>query len=318
MLAVTCGFWPRNSQIPIWTFAVDKEKGPKNPPKNPPRIHPGFCSEKFPSDFCRSLFLTKTTKCYITNSLGTQLICSDFSADGIFLNLHSPIWVQRRKIHPKKSTQNKKVHLNKFIWTISVGFLTRVTGKKAKVRVNFSKKFAWTRCFFGISGFWVGCWASMSGLKWHRSNTPKFESSQRYHGWPAIEEQNTPMCTFSLGDDHLFQNLTCDLAGLLQSPKTPKPRKYEKNTKSPHPGLAPENTAKIPKKYENGPKTAIFGPFLCFFFGIFSVFPGVNPGWGILYFFRIFGVWGFSGSVAGPQYDDLRLVQTWVDLELAK
>ena len=32
---------------------------------------------------------------------------------------------QRRKIHPKKSTQNiKKVHLNKFVWTIFVGFLS--------------------------------------------------------------------------------------------------------------------------------------------------------------------------------------------------
>ena len=47
----------------------------------------------------------------------------------------------RRKIHPKKSTQNKKVQLKKFIRTISVGFLTRVTGKKAKVRANFSKQF---------------------------------------------------------------------------------------------------------------------------------------------------------------------------------
>ena len=44
-----------------------------------------------------------------------------------------------RKTHPKKSTQNKKVHLNKFFWTISVGFLTCVTGKKAKVRANFRK-----------------------------------------------------------------------------------------------------------------------------------------------------------------------------------
>ena len=48
----------------------------------------------------------------------------------------------------KKPTQNKKVCLNKFFRTIPVGFLTRVTGKKAKVRANFSKKFAWTRCFF--------------------------------------------------------------------------------------------------------------------------------------------------------------------------
>ena len=53
--------------------------------------------------------------------------------------------VNSQRRDPKKSTQNKKVHLNKFFWTISVGFLTRVTGGKA---------------FFGISGFWVGIWAS--------------------------------------------------------------------------------------------------------------------------------------------------------------
>ena len=31
----------------------------KNPPKIPHKIHPGICPEKFPSDFCRSLLLTK-------------------------------------------------------------------------------------------------------------------------------------------------------------------------------------------------------------------------------------------------------------------
>ena len=35
-----------------------RRKAQKNPPKNPPRNSPGTCSEKFPSDFCRSLFLT--------------------------------------------------------------------------------------------------------------------------------------------------------------------------------------------------------------------------------------------------------------------
>ena len=47
----------------------------------------------------------------------------------------------RQKIHPKKSTQDQKVFLNKFFWTTSVGFLTRVTWKRAKARANFSKKF---------------------------------------------------------------------------------------------------------------------------------------------------------------------------------
>ena len=47
-------------------FAVDffllffpRKKAWKNPPKIPRRIHPGLCSEKCPSDFCRSLFLKK-------------------------------------------------------------------------------------------------------------------------------------------------------------------------------------------------------------------------------------------------------------------
>ena len=88
--------------------------------------------------------------------------------------------------------------------------------------------------------------------------------------------------------------------GPATEPENPQSPKIRKKHKIPHPGLAPENTEKIPKKYENGPKTAIFGRF-CIFSGIFSVFPGVHPGWGILYFFRIFGLWGFSGSVAGPQ-----------------
>ena len=63
-------------------------------------------------------------------------------------NLDIPDACHRRKFHLKKSTPNKQV-------------LARVTGKKAKgsselfekVRVN-------TFFFFGISGFWVGFWAS--------------------------------------------------------------------------------------------------------------------------------------------------------------
>ena len=33
-----------------------KKKAQKNPPKNPRKIHLGLCSDKFPADFCRSLF----------------------------------------------------------------------------------------------------------------------------------------------------------------------------------------------------------------------------------------------------------------------
>ena len=63
----------------------------------------------------------------------------------------------RRENPPEKSTQNKKVPLNKFFWTIFVGFLTRVAGKQAKIRANFSKKPVWKPCFFfGLPGFSMG------------------------------------------------------------------------------------------------------------------------------------------------------------------
>ena len=73
-------FWPQSQILAVWilaakllnsdlNFAVDfwvdflllffpRKKAQNNPPKIPRKIHPGLCSEKFPSDFCRSLFLT--------------------------------------------------------------------------------------------------------------------------------------------------------------------------------------------------------------------------------------------------------------------
>ena len=85
--------------------------------------------------------------------------------------------------------------------------------------------------------------------------------------------------------------------GWYRAQKTPESRKHEKNTKkntkSPHPGLAPENTKKIPKKYGNA--WAIF-----VFFRYFFVVSGANQGWGILYFFRNFFVFPFLGSVPAP------------------
>ena len=84
-----------------------------------------------------------------------------------------------------------------------------------------------------------------------------------------------------------------------------KPQNPEntKKYKIPHPGSAPQKYGKIPKKYrKSGPKTAIFRPLL-YFFGIFSVFSGGRLGVGdfVFFFFHIFGILGFSGSVAGPQ-----------------
>ena len=44
--------------------------------------------------------------------------------------------------------------------TISVGFLTHITGKRAKVRANLWKCLRKRGVVFGISGFGVGLWAS--------------------------------------------------------------------------------------------------------------------------------------------------------------
>ena len=89
--------------------------------------------------------------------------------------------------------------------------------------------------------------------------------------------------------------------GPATEPKNPRtPENTKKNTKSPTLGWPPKIRKKYRKKYKNDPKTAIFVSFL-YFFGIFFVFSGANPGWGISFFFRILGVLGFLGSVAGLQ-----------------
>ena len=73
---------------------------------------------------------------------------------------------------------------------------------------------------------------------------------------------------------------------LLQSPKTPQtPENTRKKNQIPHPrGWPPEMREKNTENAKTAPKIAVFGPFL-YFFGIFSVFLGVNPGVGDLYFF---------------------------------
>ena len=95
----------------------------------------------------------------------------------------------------------------------------------------------------------------------------------------------------------------CDPAGLLQSPKTPEPRKYEKNTKSPTPGWPP----KIRKKYRKNTKTAQKLPFrghFVFFRYFFRIF-GAQPGVGDFVFFSYFrgsGVFGLCSRPAGSQH----------------
>ena len=86
-----------------------------------------------------------------------------------------------------------------------------------------------------------------------------------------------------------------DPAGVVQSPKNPESRKYEKNTRSP-PRLPPKMREKKKqlKKDENGPKITIFVVYSVFF-----VFSGVG---GFFCFFgAIFRIQGFSGSVPPPQ-----------------
>ena len=84
--------------------------------------------------------------------------------------------------------------------------------------------------------------------------------------------------------------LTYDPACLVKSPKPPE--KITKKYKIPHPGSAP----KIRRKYRKNTKMVIFGPF-SYFFGIFFVFLGPDPGWGILYFFFVIfsHFWGSGG-----------------------
>ena len=93
-----------------------------------------------------------------------------------------------------------------------------------------------------------------------------------------------------------FSFLPCVLAELRQSPKTPESQKYEKitkkNTKSPTPGLGPENTKKLRKKYKIGQFWAIFvfffyfrgptrGGRFCIFFRNFFVFLGFRGFWAL-------------------------------------
>ena len=89
---------------------------------------------------------------------------------------------------------------------------------------------------------------------------------------------------------------------MVQSPKTPESRKYEKkkneeNAKSPTPrSPPPENTKKTTEKIQKWPRKIAI---LCIFVGNFFVFSGGDLGSGILYFFRNFFVYpGFRGCWA--------------------
>ena len=100
----------------------------------------------------------------------------------------------------------------------------------------------------------------------------------------------------------------CDPARLLQSPKTPESRKYEKKTKSPTPGWhGPQKYAKrTPKKNKKKQpqKLPFWGLFFVFFRYFFRIFGG-HPGVGDFVFFRFSfgdsGVFGLCSRPAGSQ-----------------
>ena len=108
-------------------------------------------------------------------------------------------------------------------------------------------------------------------------------------------------CRFVLLLKRHFRDMSVWIAILRACYRARKPPNPEntKKYKIPHPGLTPGNTEKIPKKYKNGPKIAVFGPFP-YFFGIFSVFWGANPGWGDFVFFSYFRALGVFGLCSRP------------------
>ena len=73
--SLQCGFWPRNSQGPIWILPWICSScffQGKRPQKIHKKIHPGICPAKFPSDFCRGLLLNH---CLIDPRKGVSNLC---------------------------------------------------------------------------------------------------------------------------------------------------------------------------------------------------------------------------------------------------
>ena len=89
--------------------------------------------------------------------------------------------------------------------------MTHVTGKKAKVRTNFFEKFVQTRCYFGISGFWVGFWASTYGHKGMRM-TPRCTS--RLESLDASPCSSPNLRSISIDELDLQSAEVCNLAHL--------------------------------------------------------------------------------------------------------
>ena len=183
----------------------------------------------------------------------------------------------------KKSTQNKKAHLNEFIWTISAGFLTRVTCRRAKS----SRK---RGVFFCILGFWVGfgplkrtrIWGRILGNEFwtpeffgleflgrlflscfffQQQRPPEKLTLKKFNSRNSsskIQPRNREkiftldLCKAGhLSDRLLGRKLDLRPYGLLQSTKTQESRKFEKKKKknirklqNPHPAFPPLPTKK--------------------------------------------------------------------------
>ena len=99
------------------------------------------------------------------------------------------------------------------------------------------------------------------------------------------------------------ENTLVMCCGPATEPENPRIPKIRKNKQNPPPRGGPPKLLKKYRKIQKRPKNgAICGPFL-YFFGIFQYFSGAHPGVGDFVFFSgIFGILGFSGSVAGPQH----------------
>ena len=140
--------------------------------------------------------------------------------------------------------------------------------------------------------------------QFNSSPTSSSQNSGRLTSWPANQFIN-PMWT----RDSLLISLFF-LHRRFAIPRSwyiaQKPLEPGKITKSPTPGRAP----KIRKKYLKTTKTAQKSPLL-YFFGIFFVFSGPDPGWGITYFFRIFFVFpGLMNSIPGTRNHNRRWAES--------
>ena len=97
------------------------------------------------------------------------------------------------------------------------------------------------------------------------------------------------------------------LRACYRARKLPNPENT-KNIQNPPPRVDPRKYEKIPKKYKNGPKIAVVGPFSYFFRYFFRIFGG-QPGVGDFVFFSYFWALGGSGLCSRPARSQLLVLQ---------